>query len=139
VGGRGSGGRNRKSAARKKLEGNAGKRRARKPIGQKFVSGPLGPPPKHLKPAQQSVWNELSLIVPEGAVQSSDRWAFELLVCLMSKFRRGMAKAGEVNQISSQLARFGMTPADRDRVSRSPLSPGKADPWKEFGLPAQAQ
>jgi hypothetical protein len=143
MGGTGSGGRNRKSAARKKLEGNAGKRKKKSPRrrASRYVpprqSGPLGPAPAHLKPQQKQVWDELSSIVPTGAVEASDRWAFELLVCLMSKFRRGQAKAGEVSQISSQLARFGMTPADRVRVGeRLPPSP-KTDPFAKFNLPGQ--
>jgi hypothetical protein len=149
MGGTGSGGRNRKSAARKKLEGNAGKRKAGKrkkksrtrgaqqPASLQY-SGPLGPAPAHLKPVQKKVWNELSSIVPIGTVEASDRWAFELLVCLMAKFRRGAAKAGEVSQISSHLARFGMTPADRERVNPSrPLLP-KSDPWQKFA-PARSQ
>jgi hypothetical protein len=141
MGGRGSGGHNRKSAARKKLEGNAGKRKSSKQSSQpRYVSrnsGPLGSAPAHLKDEQKKVWDELSSIVPAGAVEASDRWAFELLVCLMSKFRRGYAKAGEVNQISSQLARFGMTPADRGRVSQSRPLMSPTDPFAKFNLPAQ--
>jgi hypothetical protein len=147
MGGLGSGGRNKKSEKRKRLEGNAGKRKKRKnhprsaerPADHAQPSGPLGPAPSHLKAQQKQVWDELSSIVPIGAVEASDRWAFELLVCLMAKFRRGAAKAGEVNQISSQLARFGMTPSDRDRVNRNvPPSP-KSDPWAKFGIPARSQ
>jgi hypothetical protein len=143
MGGRGSGGHNRKSAARKRLEGNAGKRkpksksRSRSHRSSHVPSGPLGPAPAHLKASQKNVWDELSSIVPVGAVEASDRWAFELLVCLMSKFRRGEAKAGEVSQISSQLARFGMTPADRGRVNASLPPSTKDDPFAKFNLPAQ--
>jgi hypothetical protein len=147
MGGKGSGGRNRKSAARKKVEGNAGKRSPRRSKKKKphaaaaaiFYSGPLGSPPAHLSAPRKKIWNELSSIVPVGTVEASDRWAFELLVCLMSKFRRGKAKAGEVTQILSQLARFGMTPGDRDRVkSSSPPAPPKSDPWAKF-LPSLPQ
>ena len=144
MGGRGSGASNRKSDARKKLEGDAGKRnpkrrKKRKPHAAVTVSysGPLGAPPAHLKAPQKKIWDELSSIVPVGTVEASDRWAFELLVCLMSKFRRGEAKAGEVTQISSQLARFGMTPADRDRAKSSTLPSPKRDPFAKFNLPAQ--
>jgi hypothetical protein len=152
MGGRGSGGHNRKSAARKRVEGNAGKRsprrsRKRKPAAPAPITlqynGPLGPAPAHLKPAQRAVWDELSAIIPAGVAQASDRWAFELLVCLMSKFRRGAAKASEANQILSQLARFGMTPSDRDRVRPNPPSPSPAtmpaDPWSKFNLPQRSQ
>lgn len=152
MGGRGSGGHNRKSATRKRVEGNAGKRTPRRPRKRKTslppvalqYNGPLGAAPSHLKPAQEEVWNELSAIIPAGVAQASDRWAFELLVCLMAKFRRGAAKASEANQILSQLARFGMTPSDRDRVRpnlppQSPTTMAPADPWAKFNLPARNQ
>jgi hypothetical protein len=139
MGGKGSGGHNRKTVARKKREGNAGKRslkKKRRPRAPQS-SGPLGVAPSHLRAAQKTVWDELSSIVPIGAVQASDRWAFELLVCLMSKFRRGDAKAGEVNQISSLLARFGMTPADHGRVSERLPQQQKTDPFAKFNMPVQ--
>jgi hypothetical protein len=148
MGGTGSGGRNRKKDARKKIEGNAGKRkkrkahRAAKESVLKF-SGPLGYAPRHLKPPQKKVWYELAGIVPPNLVEACDRWAFELLVCLMCKFRSGAAKAGEVTQIANLLARLGMTPSDRDRVNprnpRIPPTPKPADPYAEFTPPAKLQ
>jgi hypothetical protein len=143
MGGKGSGGRNKKRAARKRVEGNAGKRQTRK-RDEAVVefSGPLGRAPRHLHPARKKVWIELAHIVPIGTVELCDRWAFELLVCLMCKFRRGRAKTGEVTQIANLLARLGMTPADRSRVKPTqPLSskPKPADPWAEFAPPSKPQ
>lgn len=106
-------------------------------------SGPLGDPPQTLHPAYRSLWFELAVLVPEGVAEHSDRWTFEVLVCLMAKFRRREAKSGEVSQLLNLLAKFGMTPSDRSRVqvpgsgSSNPQPP--KDKWADFGLPARPQ
>lgn len=131
MGGSGSGGHNRRSKKRKKIEGNAGKRKSKR--SSRAHSGPLGAPPAHFEKSHIAVWEELSSIIPAGVVESSDRWTFELLVCLMAKFRRGMASAGETNQIASLLGRFGMTPSDRGRVTPSEMeNKKKHDPLAAF-------
>jgi hypothetical protein len=135
MGGIGSGGSLRKGIEQKLIEGNAGGRELTPEVQP---SGPLGQPPAHLKPKQVELWNELSLIVPPGAVAASDRWSFELLVSLMDKFRSGKAKTADVNQLSSFLARFGLSPADRRRVSPSSGAAAGNDPWAKFDLPRQA-
>jgi len=84
------------------------------------------------------LWAELSKLVPAGVVEHSDRWTFEVLVCLMEKFRRGNALGGEVSQLLSLLAKFGMTPSDRSRVSVATPAQPKNDPWGKFA-PAKTQ
>jgi hypothetical protein len=84
------------------------------------------------------LWAELANIVPIGVAENSDRWTFEVLVCLMAKFRSGVALGGEVSQLLSLLAKFGMTPSDRSRVSAAPKRPPKSDPWGKFA-PAKTQ
>src|ERR1700674_597175 len=102
-------------AAKGAFEKDPARGRARanepKPVGN------LGPVPKHLNARQKKVWRELEQIATPGVVALSDRWAFELLVCLMTKFRDGQATAGEAKQIESLLSKMGMTPSDRSRVS----------------------
>jgi hypothetical protein len=96
-------------------------------------SGPLGPPPDELKASQKKVWRELAAIIPEGVADASDRWSFEVLVCLMGKFRRGISLGGEVSQMLSLLAKFGMTPVDRSRVAARPEPAGKIqNPWDKL-------
>ena len=84
----------------------------------------------------RAIWIELAQLVPPRVVERSDRWTFEVLVCLMAKFRKGRAKGGEATQIINLLAKFGMTPSDRSRVSQGedPENPTKkpADPWADF-------
>ena len=55
-------------------------------------------------------------MVPEGVAKFADRWAVELIVCAMTKYRAGVISAGELGQLNSLLSRFGLTPADRSRV-----------------------
>jgi hypothetical protein len=83
--------------------------------------------------AHRKLWYELAKIVPQGVAEHSDRWTFEVLVCLMAKFRSGAALGGEVSQLLSLLAKFGMTPSDRSRVSATPQDEPKHDPWSKFG------
>jgi hypothetical protein len=143
MGGRGSGGRNKKSRERKRVEGHAGKRspRKHKPTRRRaeavrVYTGPLGAPPDHFDKKEIAIWDELADLAPEGVVEACDRWAFELLVCLMAKFRRGYAKSGETTQIANLLARLGMTPADRDRVKHLAPAPKKIEnPWDQFVPP----
>ncbi len=66
---------------------------------------------------------------PAGVLTNCDRWAFEVLVCLMAKFRKGQAKVGELSQILNLLARMGLTPADRNRVAVTPSQSNKESPW----------
>jgi hypothetical protein len=68
--------------------------RKRARAGEPQPEGELGPPPPHLSSHQQEVWDELADIVPPGVAAKSDRIAFEVLVLLMEKFRKGKAKTG---------------------------------------------
>src|SRR5215471_1512206 len=91
------------------------RRRAR--ANEPKPSGPLGDPPTHLKADQKALWHELAGLLPRGVAGNSDRIVMELLCVLMAKFRRGKAIPGEQKQIESLLGRFGMTAADRSRVT----------------------
>jgi hypothetical protein len=52
-----------------------------------------------------------------GVGKSSDRWAAESIVLLKAKERAGTIKGNELAQLTSLYGRFGMTPADRAKVS----------------------
>lgn len=92
-----------------------------------------------MRAAHKKLWFELAAIVPAGVAEKSDRWTFEVLVCLMAKFRQHVAMGGEISQLLSLLAKFGMTPSDRGRVSPSAPPPKQNDPWAKFGVPAKTQ
>jgi hypothetical protein len=80
----------------------------------------LGGPPERFCARDQAIWFEVAAMLPAGVAANCDRWAVELLVCLMSKFRAGRAKSSEAKQIESLLGKMGLTPADRSRVSADP-------------------
>ena len=46
-------------------------------------------------------------MVPEGVTTFADRWAVEIIVCAMTKFRMGTITATERGQLGSLLSRFG--------------------------------
>ena len=73
-------------------------------------------------------------MVPTGVATSADRWGVELIVVAMTKYRAGTAKSMDLQQISSLLARFGLTPADRSRVAAT-LAPKVEDEWLDIDEP----
>ena len=78
---------------------------------------PLGDPPAHLSHEEQDIWIEVSEQLLPGVGKESDRIAFEALVILIGRMRFGLLKATELVAMVSLCARFGMTPADRSKIS----------------------
>ncbi len=76
----------------------------------------LGGPPKSFTDEQKNLWREFAKVVPGGVATYADRWAVEIVVCTMAKFRAGTISGAERGQLTSLLSRFGLTPADRSRV-----------------------
>ena len=91
----------------------------------------LGRPPKHLTPAERKTWKEIVSIIPPGVLANSDRIAVEVAARLLVRFRSGeLSKASEISCLMSLLARFGMTPADRNKIgSTKPDKPKETDEW----------
>ena len=94
--------------------------------------GTLGNAPAHLEEYEKLVWNEIATALASGLAVQQDRLAFELLISLVSQFRRnrGGMKSGELSLLSSLLSRFGLTPSDRSRVCVTPNS--SRDALNEF-------
>jgi hypothetical protein len=86
--------------------------RAKEPV----VTKKLGGPPKALTDEQKEIWREFAKMVPEGVATYADRWAVEIVVCAMAKFRAGTITGAEAGQLTSLLSRFGLTPAGRRMV-----------------------
>jgi phage terminase small subunit len=82
-----------------------------------IVTAPLGSPPAHLTAEQKKAWKEIAKQIPPGVAKQADRLSLEMMSVLLCKFRTGNAKAAETAQLINLLARFGMTPADRTKVS----------------------
>jgi hypothetical protein len=81
-------------------------------------TGPLGDPPEIFDDRQRDVWHELVALVPSGVLFNADRILVEIVCRLIARMRAGeYLKAAETNQIISCLARMGMTPSDRSKLS----------------------
>jgi phage terminase small subunit len=78
---------------------------------------PLGNAPKYLSDDQKKLWNEFKGKMLPGVVFDSDSWQVERIVKLMDKFRKDTITDAGQAQLTSLLARFGMSPADRAKVT----------------------
>ncbi len=104
--------------------------RANEPV----PSRPLSAPPLYLAPAEMLIWQELSAKLPAN-VAFDDETAFEVLVCLVSAFRKRQALfqphvVGELASMNKLFTQFGMTPADRSKVKTS--DDNAQDPLEAF-------
>jgi hypothetical protein len=63
--------------------------------GEPVVTKKLGSPPKALTDEQKGIWREFAKVVPEGVATYADRWAVEIVVCAMAKFRAGTISGTE--------------------------------------------
>ena len=94
----------------------------------------LRSPPKTFTDEQKKLWREFARMVPAGVATYADRWAVEIIVCTMAKFRAGTISGAETAQLTSLLSRFGLTPADRSRVVAT-LAPKPDDEWSDLDEP----
>jgi hypothetical protein len=87
--------------------------------GEPACVGNLGSPPESLDCDEKALWTEIASTLPDGLAGKSDRSAFECLVVLGVKCRRGKALLSERRLLQQYLSKFGLTPADRNKVSVS--------------------
>ena len=79
---------------------------------------------------------EFARMVPAGVAIYADKWGVELIVGAMTKFRAGTAKSADMQQFSTMLSRFGLTPADRNRFESRELRPLCAHLFRRAGADA---
>ena len=93
----------------------------------------IGEAPDYFNDIERSLWDELVSQAHHNTLGINDRVAFELLVRLMYEMRyafEGMSSA-KLSQLTNMLGRFGLTPADRQRVVSG--KPSKKDnPFGKF-------
>lgn len=79
----------------------------------------IGPAPAHLDDLQRAAWDEVVSSCAAGVFQSSDRPMMEVLSVHLAEFRKDPAGFGfKRTQVLVQLlARCGMTPSDRSKVT----------------------
>jgi hypothetical protein len=123
--------------------------RPRKPVGLHVIEGtyrkdrhglptpswlaePLGAPPADWLPAAKALWHELAALVPAGVATKHDRVTFELLVRMLAMVREApdALSPAMAAQIRASAGAFGMSPADRAKLSAPP--PPVADPALKY-------
>ncbi len=86
---------------------------------------PIGDPPSNLNELQSAAFNEIVKLAIDGVLGEADRLAVEQAAMLLVKCRGQHEIDGEIinpsaqeqNQFFRYLNQFGMTPADRSKIS----------------------
>lgn len=97
------------------------------------AEGELGDPPPHLSAGAAAVWREIASTAPAGVLATADRVAVELAANLVSEYREAPREflASRIAQMTGLLARLGMTPIDRQRLTVAPAKP-EENPFDSF-------
>lgn len=79
----------------------------------------------------EEIWNELVAACPANVLTGADRMALEIAVEYMRQFRIDPTgcTAERVKTLINLLARFGMTPSDRAKLSLPGSDDKKESPW----------
>lgn len=95
------------------------------------ASGPLSAPPDHLPEPVLQCWQEIASAAPVGVITDSDRLALEIAANLLAQFRTDPIEftAARLVRLEVLLGKFGMTPADRSRVSAGTPRKPNANPF----------
>lgn len=115
------------------LKGAFKKDPQRKRLSEPKSDTPLGDPPKHLRKKVQGIWCEIASHASPDVLTASDRIALELAAELLFEFRIDPIEfpANKLSRLESLLAKFGMNPSDRSKMSvGKPRDP--ANPFADF-------
>ena len=82
-----------------------------------MARGPRGVPPARFDAELTEIWYEMVDRLPPGVWAQSDRLAVEMACRLTRKLLHDGIHGAELSTLNSLLSRFGMTPADRSKVS----------------------
>ena len=117
--------------ALKVLNGNPGHRPL--PKNEPQVAEPLGDAPADWPVKGKVLWHEIANQVPAGVATKADRIVFELFVRLVAEIRGDPSAITPAlaSQIRACAGCFGLTPADRARLSVPPERRSD-DPAGEF-------
>ena len=82
---------------------------------------PLGLPPAHLTKDAQGCWVELSAYALPGVLTGADRVMLEMASVLLAEFRSNTLdfSGAKIGHLVGLLARFGMSPTDRQKLGAS--------------------
>jgi phage terminase small subunit len=97
------------------------------------VDQPLGTAPAYLSPAAKACWFEIESLAPLKVLTGADRVSLELLANLLAQFRDDPVAfpANKMTHMVGCLARFGMTPMDRQKLGAE-KQPDRAGTYDSF-------
>lgn len=78
----------------------------------------LGDPPPHMYDEAKAIWFELSAYAIPNVLTVADRFTFEIACNLLAEYRESpiLFPTARLPQLISLLARFGLSPADRQKL-----------------------
>lgn len=91
----------------------------RRRVDEPEPNGDIGEPPERLTEDQRAAWSEIVSTCANGVLCQSDRIAVEVAAVLLAMFRADPSgiPGAKLARLDSLMARFGMTPSDRSKVS----------------------
>ena len=99
-------------------------------------AGKLRAPPKgeHFSDEHRKIWRELVKAAPKDVITESDRFALEICCVLLFQYRSdpGEFAAPKLLRLETLLGKFGMTPADRPKVAKTPTRNRTENPFSDL-------
>lgn len=102
----------------KDITGAHKKNPKRKPKSEVRPRAGIGPAPVSPSSEFAAVWDEIVGMICPGVAGNSDRLALEILAHLVCEFRRAPTEMTgmKLARIEALMARFGLTPVDRQKI-----------------------
>ena len=121
----------RKPMAIKQIQGTADRNKQRQNPNEPTPSRGIGPAPEHLGGDLSAVWDEVVSQMYAGVLGEADRIALETMVRLINLMRTDFdtMTAAQLARLNGLLSQFGMTPADRTKIS-VPQNKEKGNPFE---------
>lgn len=112
-------GRHAQPTALKRLNGSAAQHPERINDNEPVPERGIGSAPAHLGPAEQAIWDEVVSVMYKDVLGEADRIALEAMVRLIHMMRTSFDEmtAAQLTRLTGLLGQFGMTPADRTKIS----------------------
>ena len=95
-------------------------------------SMPVGDAPEDMLEGAQAVWFEICTFAPSGVITGADRFMLEMASNLLAEYRDDPVEfaVGKYGHLISLLARFGLSPSDRNKLAMEP--PKEANPFEQM-------
>lgn len=114
-----------KPTALKEVQGAYKKNPQRKNKKEPIPNGGIGPALTTLNAGERMIWDEIVEVACIGVLTNADRISLELLCKLIWEMRTNFEEmnASKLSRLTFLLSQFGMTPADRSKISVPQAAP----------------